>query len=565
MFTYQEGFTLYNSVMNTCKQCQAQFEITDWDRQFYKKVSPIIKGKGFLIPEPENCPDCRQIMRLHWRNERSLYQRECKLCNKLVISIYAPDSPYITYCYDCWWGDKWNTLDYGRDFDFNRPFFEQFSELLGVVPKSSLINLAVENSEYSNYVNESKNCHLCFGSGYMEDCMYIDWSYHGKDTLDCSFNMNFELGYMNVDCSDSYNSRFCQDCHNVSDCQYSYDLRNCKNCFGSVGLRSKEYHVFNKPCSKEQYFDMLEKLKDTKHVENIWNEVNKLKVIHPRPGSRFVNNENCTGDCLQNSRNSHYCFEGVKLEDCKYLCDAFVGKDCMDQNRTGETELSYFNGGGGYYRNVLFSAICCDFKWGMYSYECMFSKNVFGSVGLNHNEYVIFNKQYSADDFNELVPKIIEHMKETGEWGRFFPTALSPFAYNETLAQEFFPLTKEECESRGYLWRGPDKKDYLPQTAKVPENIADVDDSITDTVLACKKSGRNYKITPQELSFYRKQGLPIPELCPDQRYLERLALKNPRKLWDRKCGKCQTGIKTSYSPERPEIVYCEQCYLKEVY
>ncbi|MFH0838251.1 MAG: hypothetical protein V1880_03220 [Patescibacteria group bacterium] len=551
--------------MSTCKQCNTGFQITDSDRAFYQKVSPVFGGKRFLIPEPEHCPDCRQILRLQWRNERTLYQRKCALCGKSVISIYAPDGPFIVYCYNCWWGDAWNALDFGRDFDFNRPFFEQFAELLKAVPKAALVNYAVENCDYDNYVNESKSCHLCFGSGYMEDCMYMDWSYHGKDTLDCSFNTNFELGYMNVDCSDTYSSKFCQDCHNVSDCAYSFDLRNCKNCLGCVGLRSKEYHIFNKPYTKEQYFEMIEKLNDPKHAENIRTEVKKLKAKHPHQASRLINSENCTGDYLQNSKNSHYCFEGVKLEDCKYMCDVFVAKDCMDHNRTGETELSYFNGGGGYYRNTLFSAICCDFKWGLYSFECMYSKNVFGSVGLNHNEYVVLNKQYSVDEYNELMPKIIRHVKETGEWGRFFPPFISPFAYNETLAQEFFPSTKAACESAGYRWRDADKRDYRPQTVQVPENIQEVPDTLVNEVLACKKTSKNFKITSQELNFYKKQQLPIPELCPDQRYFQRLALKNPRKLWDRTCAKCQTVIKTSYSPDRPEIVYCEQCYLKEVY
>ena len=551
--------------MPSCKQCNSGFEITDSDRQFYRKVSPVIKGKSFLVPEPENCPECRQKLRLQWRNERSLYQRTCGLCNKPVISIFDPKGPCKVYCYDCWWGDRWNALDYGRDFDFNRPFFEQFAELVREVPKSALINFAVDNCDYDNYVNESKSCHLCFGSGYMEDCMYLDWCYHGKDTLDCSFNTNFELGYMNVDCSDVYNSKYCQDCHNISDCHYSFDLKSCKNCFGCVGLRKKEYHIFNKPYPEKQYFEMLEKLKYSKHTENILEELEKLKLKHPRQYARMINSENCTGDYLQNSKNAQYCFEGVDLEDCKYMFDAFGGKDCMDQNRTGGTELSYFNGGGGYYRNTLFCGVSCDLKWSMYCYECMYSKNAFGSVGLNHNEYVILNKQYTPDEFNELLPKIIGHMKETGEWGRFFSPGVSPFAYNETIAQEFFPSAKEECESKGYRWKDSDKRDYRPQTVKVFENIRSVEDSITNEILACEKTGKNFKITPQELAFYRKQDLPIPRLCPDQRYLERLSLKNPRRLWDRKCDKCGVDIKTSYAPDRSEIVYCEACYLKEVY
>jgi len=42
-------------------------------------------------------------------------------------------------------------------------------------------------------------------------------------------------------------------------------------------------------------------------------------------------------------------------------------------------------------------------------------------------------------------------------------------------------------------------------------------------------------------------------------------LRNPRRLFNRKCMKCDKQIQTSYAPEKPEIVYCEECYVEEVY
>ncbi|KKP36762.1 MAG: hypothetical protein UR28_C0038G0001, partial [Candidatus Peregrinibacteria bacterium GW2011_GWF2_33_10] len=52
---------------------------------------------------------------------------------------------------------------------------------------------------------------------------------------------------------------------------------------------------------------------------------------------------------------------------------------------------------------------------------------------------------------------------------------------------------------------------------------------------------------------------------PDQRHKDRMALRNPRKLWKRNCIKCNAEIQTTYAPERKEIVYCEKCYLESVY
>ena len=95
--------------------------------------------------------------------------------------------------------------------------------------------------------------------------------------------------------------------------------------------------------------------------------------------------------------------------------------------------------------------------------------------------------------------------------------------------------------------------------------IADVSDDIVKHILTCEITGKPYKIIPQELKFYREMNLPIPRKCPDQRHKERMALRNPRKLWSRKCKKCGKEMQTTYAPERQEIVYCEECYLKEIY
>ena len=81
----------------------------------------------------------------------------------------------------------------------------------------------------------------------------------------------------------------------------------------------------------------------------------------------------------------------------------------------------------------------------------------------------------------------------------------------------------------------------------------------------CKGVGA-FKIIPQELEFYKKQNFPIPRLCPDCRHFERIKQRNPLKLWHRKCMKpgCTNEFETSYSPDRPEMVYCESCYNNEV-
>ena len=156
-------------------------------------------------------------------------------------------------------------------------------------------------------------------------------------------------------------------------------------------------------------------------------------------------------------------------------------------------------------------------------------------------------------------------MKETSEWGEFFPDFLSPFPYNESLAQEYFPMSKEEATERGYKWR--EKKIIDPSTyevCKIPDDITEVDDSVLKQTLVCENTGKPYRLVKPELAFYRKMNLPIPRLHPDERHRQRMALRNPRKLYDRNCPECQKDMKTTYAPERSEKVLCEECYLNAV-
>jgi hypothetical protein len=160
-------------------------------------------------------------------------------------------------------------------------------------------------------------------------------------------------------------------------------------------------------------------------------------------------------------------------------------------------------------------------------------------------------------------------MKKGGEWGEFLPVTMSQFAFNETVSNDYFPLTKEEVEKRGWKWLDKigetPKADKTISASKLPNGINDVPDDILNWAVECEVTKRPFKITKQELRFYRKYNIPIPHYHPDERHLQRLASRNLMKLYSRKCDKCSTEIKTTYSPDRPETVYCEHCYLKEVY
>jgi hypothetical protein len=330
-------------------------------------------------------------------------------------------------------------------------------------------------------------------------------------------------------------------------------------------LTNASYCIGNKKLEKSEYERTVTMLKQD--LPSVRENFDQQKQSQPRKYMDCINADGCSGNAISNSKYAVSCFEVMNVEDCKYVCNATFMKDAYDVNNDDHSELVYEAVGSETNSMHAFNDICWFNREVLYSSLCFRCKNCFGCIGLKHKQCCVLNKQYSKEEYEKLVPTIIERMRKDKEWGEFFPAGISPFGYNETMAEEHFPLSKEDVIARRWRWHQADdpKDQYLGPPYEIPDVIADVPDDITKQILRCSVTGKPYKIIPQELKFYRSMGIPIPRKCPDQRHKERIALRNPRKLWDRQCAKCQKAIVTSYSPDRPEQVLCEGCYLKEVY
>jgi len=143
-----------------CLLTGKEFFVTDKDIEILHKISPTFDGKIYELPTPTLCPEERQRRRLSWRNERKMYKRRCDLSGKEIIAVYSPEKPYPVYDQAIWWGDSWDATQYGRAFDFERTFFDQYADLLAVAPKLSIYNVKCINSDYTNFTLTSKNCYL---------------------------------------------------------------------------------------------------------------------------------------------------------------------------------------------------------------------------------------------------------------------------------------------------------------------------------------------------------------------------------------------------------------------
>ncbi|MEK7583092.1 MAG: hypothetical protein AAB483_01645 [Patescibacteria group bacterium] len=538
--------------MKSCNNCHQDFEIYPEDLEFYNR---------FKVPEPTWCPECRLIRRMTFRNERTLYKRPCDLCHADKIFMYPADAPFPVYCWQCWWGDSWDAKAYARDYDFSKPFFEQFLALRDAVPRAGSVKQGnIVDSEYTNRVTDPRNCYLAFSSTRLENCRYGVWYNDTKDSMDCYSAVKSERCYECIDVYQCYNLAFSQESYTCRNSAFLYNCRDCESCFGCVNLRNKSYCIFNEQFSKEDYQKKIASydLRNDVVLEGVMSKFENLKKQHIVPALVTRQSTNVTGNWIESSKNIWRSFECANIEDGRYCFNIFSGKDLMDFG-------PWSNNSERIYECINLGLQCGDVKFANecwiqlrdseYCMNCHSSHNLFGCDGLRKAEYCILNKQYSKEEYETLVEKIKAQMKAAGEYGEFFPMSVSPHAYNETIAQEFFPLTKEQALAKGYRWRDPETKEY----------------KIGGDIIACEHAGKctqscttAFRITSEDKQFYEQFALLVPKLCPNCRHFERLAKRNPLKLWARQCAKCSKAIETSYSPDRPETVYCIDCYQSEI-
>ena len=167
-----------------CEQCLSGFDISEIERKLLQKLELSIGEGSYALPLPRKCPQCREQLRLPFRNEWNLFRRKCDWTEKELISVYPKVCELAVVDPAVWWSDEYDPLRYGREFDFSRTFFEQFVELNVAVPKAALQNVKSENSEFTNYAAENKNCYLCVGAAGNEGCYYSYRIMRSKNVCD---------------------------------------------------------------------------------------------------------------------------------------------------------------------------------------------------------------------------------------------------------------------------------------------------------------------------------------------------------------------------------------------
>jgi len=581
------------SSVQACQNCKQEFVIEPEDFDFYEKMK---------VPPPTWCPECRMIRRMMWRNERKLFRRKDARTGKDLLSLYPVESEWPVYHDDDWWNsDLWDALAYGRNFDPQKPFLIQLFNLCSQVPKFHADAINMVNSEYSGNAADMKNCYLVFNSAYNEDCGYGNGFTSSKNCYDGSYVNKSERCYGSFWIDNCYETHFSSQCDNCVSVWFSKDCRGCSYCVACVNLRSKKYCIFNEQFDKKEYERRVIEMKlDTwSGFSAVKDQSDKFWLKFPNKYIQGVQNVNVSGAYIANSKNvkKSYLIRGA--EDIAYVQYGQYAplRDSMDVTVTGETELIYESTTSGWSGSQMKFCYECWPSSRELEY-CLFcvngGANLFGCVGISKNQYCILNKQYSKEDYTALREKIIKQMNEmpyidkTGrvyKYGEFFPPEFSPFAYQQTIVPEHFSMNQQEVEAFGARWQEPSSNEYqtTATTSALPDAIGDVKDDALKEIIQCSNCKRAYRIIQPELQFLRQMKIPLPRMCVDCRHDARIAQRNKTKLYLRQCdcGKkvgsytntavhfhgdkpCPNEFETSYASDRPEIVYCEQCYQQEV-
>lgn len=526
--------------------------------------------RRFSLPLPVLSPRERLRELAVWRNRVHLFKSTCAITNKQILSMVPPEVGFSVCDISVWNSDDWDPLEFGRDYDFSRPFFDQWIELARSVPMPNLqvVTSSMENSDYTNGITGAKNCYLLFGAIDNEDCLYSVALNRCRSTVDSIHCNDCELCYDCLDVHGSYQLRFSEHCTGCSNSYFLSQCVSCKNCFGCVNLAQAEYCFFNQQLSKADYENRIKELNLSSAVqlEEQQQQFTTFKQGFPVKSYFGSRNEGSRGNFLNSTKNCCDSFFVTESEDLYHCLRLYNAKQSFFQLGYGiGTELIYncsTIGGNSY--NLHF----CDSCWSGcrdLEYCCYCSEgvaNCFGSIGLKRKSYCVLNKQYSKEDYEALVLKIREHMLSTGEYGRYFPPRLSPYSYNCSEVMDYFPLDRPGAEALGYRWRNDDLQSEA-DVVVVPDTASELGEDACSKAYRCSLTGKPYRLIKQEVDFYRTNDIPPPKIAPLERIKRRLSFYNIPEITKAPCAKCRAIVDQIVPHLERGNVLCESCFIQE--
>lgn len=550
-------------MQKTCRITGQTFETTAEEMAMRRKLG--VEG------EPDLHPVFRFMLLGAFWQHWNLYKRSCGKTGKPIISVYPEDCPYPV-----WHKDEWvaHADPPGGDFDSGRPVFPQLWEIFTHSPIAHNMGVGNENCEYTDDWWYSKNCYLCHSGYKCEDLRYCYRTIDTRDSQFCVFTFDSER------CVDVLNSHGCFrvlfsfNCWQCSDSAFLYDCRNCTSCMFCCNLRNKQYCFGNEQLSKKEYERKIADWDCRSHAVYESGKSAFRQMMRERAWHRSIfidRSEQSTGNYLDECKNCTNCyFLSSGMENCVNVLRAGEATDCLDCiGPAFKTALVYWTTNPQdqcYDVRYCYNVIQC--RWSEYCAHCFRCEHCFGCCGLVGKKYHILNKPYSPDAYEQEKKRIVAAMKESGEYGQFFPGYFAATPYEETISGFYWPLDLKQSETFGFRTR--QRAAVRPEGTLDPSGIPDRSDepesSMTKNIFWDAQAQRPFQLQETDIAFARDAGVPLSRTYYARRIQENFRLipfNGTTRLTA--CPHCATETPTSWPEEYDGRILCEACYLKEVY
>ncbi|HCW32540.1 MAG: hypothetical protein UT55_C0009G0026 [Candidatus Peregrinibacteria bacterium GW2011_GWE2_39_6] len=547
-----------------CKKTGQPFTISEAEMK--------LRGKMGIEGEPHYSPAYR-FMQLgafwqHWH----LHERPCDKTGKNIISVFSKNCPYPV-----WHRDEWvkNANPPGATFDPEKPLFEQMWDFFQKSPIAHSMVGGNDNSEYTDDWWYSKNCYLCHSGLENQDLKYCYRALYCKDSHFLTFSNTSELCVDITYCFNCFHLIYGFMCQQCSDSYFLFDCRNCQYCLFCSNLRNKQYCLFNQQLTKEEwekkrkefdfgkrsFYEKAKKMFQAMMLQQAWLRAAIVDKC-----------DNVSGNFLEQCKNCHNCYLITgPSEDCVNVARQGGGaKDTLDcLSAAINTELAYYCSLAQdqcYDNKFCYNTIQC--KYAEYAAHCFQCDHIWGCCGLVGKKYHIFNKPYSPQEYEQLKGEIIAKMKQTGEYGEFFPGYFAANPYDESWAYMYWPLSDEKQREYGFRLNPKKEKrvSHYLDVSHIPDSSHEANDAVTKEVFWDDVAEKPFQIQKNDITFCQRLNVPLPYTQYARRLQENFKwIPFDGTMRSVFCAKCHIAVQTGWPKSYDKRILCEKCYQQEVY
>ncbi|MDA1038209.1 MAG: hypothetical protein O2877_00795 [bacterium] len=474
---------------------------------------------------------------------------------------------------------EWHARDFSniqKPLDLNRPFFDQMQALLREVPMPATFNKEEPENSIALFSFGDRDSYFTFACRSARSFFLIG-AFDVEDTSAVFLSSESSKSHSVLHSHRIYNCRYVRESFDCMDSVFLFDCRNCKNCFGASNKRNAEYVWFNEQLSKSEWERRRAEvdLGSRRVVEDHMRHFEKLLLEESVwPESFNFGSEDAIGDYLNQATRCYYCFDSEKGAVDNYWSAWMYGAPtqnafCWGAVNSSECYLCVSSPESSRLKCSYRSTRC---EQSEYLFGCIDCVNCFGCIGIKNKQFCILNKQYSEEDYWNLVDQLKCQLLEDGSYGEYFPTTMATTYVPENGAVLYAGASESDMRALGGLVFDPESegatgKDRVDlamarRVEEIPDSIDDLSDDWIGVPIYDSHTKRTFAFLKPEVEYYRKMRIAPPAEHFVLRMKQLSDVGQKAQFIHKHCSACSKEIVVSVNLRYPDRkIYCRDCYL----